>query len=379
MGSEQKRSLSWGLGWSGGMVLLLTLTSLGKAWDGDRIARVDALVEKERVRQQIPGLSLAILHEGEVVLARGYGLANLEHAVPVHRGTVFQSGSVGKQFTAAAIMLLVEDGKVKLDDSIRRYLPEALPAWEKITVRHLLTHTAGTTDYPASFDFRRDYTEAELLEQATALPLAFEPGSEWRYSNLGYVLLGILIGRVSGAFYGDLLQARIFEPLGMKTARIISEAEIIPHRSAGYRLVGGRWQHQQWVSPTLNTTADGSLYLTLDDMIAWERALLKGTLLQPESLEQTWTPVQLRGGKEYPYGFGWRVLDLPNGRRRLQHGGSWQGFKSAIVRFVEEKVTIILFANLAQVNPEQLALEIAAVFDPRLLSEVSPDDAGKKR
>ena len=368
MEREKKRSGGWG--WSAGAVLLvLALHGAGRAWDGDWMARVDALVEKERARQQIPGLSVAILRDGEVVHARGYGLANLEHAAPVHRGTVFQSGSVGKQFTAAAVMLLVEDGKVKLDDSIRRHLPEGPAAWEKITIRHLLTHTAGTTDYPANFDFRRDYTEAELLAQAATIPLAFEPGSEWRYSNLGYVLLGIMIGRVSGAFYGELLRTRIFEPLGMKTARIISEAEIVPHRSSGYRLVGGRWQHQAWVAPSLNTTADGSLYLTLDDMVQWERALLKGTLLRPESLAQTWTPVLLTTGKRHPYGFGWRVLELPDGRRRIQHGGSWQGFKSAIVRFVEEKVTVILFANLAEVNPEQLAMEIAGQFDPRLISK----------
>ncbi|MGA1367482.1 MAG: serine hydrolase domain-containing protein [Blastocatellia bacterium] len=368
MERERMWSGSWERRWFGGAVLLLlALHGPGKAWEGDRIARVDALVEKERARQQIPGLAVAILQDGEVVHARGYGLANLEHAVSVHRGTVFQSGSVGKQFTAAAVMLLVEDGKVKLDDPIRRHLPEVPSTWERITIRHLLTHTSGTTDYPANFDFRRDYTEAELLAQAAALPLAFEPGSEWRYSNLGYVLLGIMIGRVSGGFYGEFLRTRLFEPLGMKTARIISEAAIVPHRSSGYRLVGGQWQHQAWVAPTLNTTADGSLYLTLDDMVQWERALLKGTLLRPESLAQTWTPVLLNNGKRHPYGFGWRVLDLPNGRRRVQHGGSWQGFKSAIVRFVEEKVTVILFANLAQVNPEQLALKIAGQFDPRLI------------
>ena len=140
------------------------------------------------------------------MLAKGYGLANVEHQVPVKPETVFQSGSVGKQFTATAVMLLVEQGRVSLDDPITKYFPEGATALEGIRVRHLLTHTGGTTDYPPNFDFRRDYTEAALVKRAAAIPLAFTPGAKWSYSNIGYLLLGVLIHRVTGEFYGDFLK-----------------------------------------------------------------------------------------------------------------------------------------------------------------------------
>ncbi|HEV2905499.1 MAG TPA: serine hydrolase domain-containing protein, partial [Pyrinomonadaceae bacterium] len=156
------------------------------------IAKVDEIVKTEMKLQRIPGLSLAVVKDGQIVLAKGYGLANVEHQVPAKAETIFQSGSMGKQFTSMAVMMLFEDGKLSLSDSITKYFPDSPESWKNITVRHLLTHTAGTTDYPRDFDFRRDYTEAELLKRAQAVPLAFQPGEKWAYSNLGYLLLGIL-------------------------------------------------------------------------------------------------------------------------------------------------------------------------------------------
>src|SRR6185503_2626428 len=211
--------------------------------------------------------------------------------------TIFQSGSVGKQFTATGVMMLVEAGKIGLDDKIGKYLTDAPESWKGITVRHLLTHTAGTTDYPNDFDFRRDYTEDELLKRAEAIPLAFQPGEKWSYSNLGYVTLGILIRKVTGKFYGDFLQERIFQPLGMKTARVISEADIVPNRAAGYRLVNGVLKNQEWVSPSTNTTADGSLYFSILDLAKWDAALYTNRPLKQTTLKQVWSPVSLRDGK----------------------------------------------------------------------------------
>jgi CubicO group peptidase (beta-lactamase class C family) len=198
--------------------------------------RVDEYVTSEMQKERIPGLSLAVIKDGQIILAKGYGLANVELQVPAKPETVFQSGSMGKQFTATAVMMLVEEGKLSLDDKITKYFTDAPASWQNITVRHLLTHTAGTTDYPRDFDLRRDYTEAELLRRAQAIPLTFQPGEKWSYSNLGYVVLGILIHKVSGEFYGDFLQERVFQPLGMTTARIISESDIVPNRAGGYRL-----------------------------------------------------------------------------------------------------------------------------------------------
>jgi CubicO group peptidase (beta-lactamase class C family) len=328
-------------------------------------AKVDEYVKAEMQRQHIPGLSLAVIRDGRIILAKGYGLANVEHQAPAKPETIFQSGSMGKQFTATAVMMLVEEGKLSLADSITKYFTDAPEAWQKITVRHLLTHTAGTTDYSRDFDFRRDYTEDELLKRAEAIPLAFQPGEKWSYSNLGYVLLGILIHKVSGKFYGDFLQERVFQPLGMTTARIISEADIVPNRAMGYRLVKGELKNQDWVSPTLNTTADGALYLTVYDMAKWDAALYTEKLLRRSSLQEMWTPVKLNSGKTEGYGFGWGLGEV-NGHHIIEHGGAWQGFKSHIARYVDDKLTIVVFANLAQANPTRIAHGVAAIYNPEL-------------
>jgi CubicO group peptidase (beta-lactamase class C family) len=209
---------------------------------------IDTIVREAMEAERIPGLALAVIRGGQVLKAQGYGLANLEHDIPVTDRTIFQSGSIGKQFTAAAIVLLADDGRLTLDDRVTRFYPEAPEAWRAITIRHLLTHTSGIPNYTAGLvDYRRDYTEDDLATLAFDLPLDFAPGAEWRYSNTGYVLLGAIIGKLTGAHYGEFLRERIFEPAGMTTARIISEADLVPHRAAGYRLVDGRWQNQAWV------------------------------------------------------------------------------------------------------------------------------------
>jgi len=202
-----------------------------------------------------------VARKGRTIRAEGYGLANVELSVPVKPETLFQSGSVGKQFTATAVMMLVEARKIGLDDPLSKFFPQAPAWWKQVTVRELLSHTAGFTDYPEDFDYRKDYTEEQLLSIVEAISPAYAPGTSWSYSNLGFLTLGILIHRVSGEFYGDFLQHRIFKPLDMSTTRIIDEADVIPNRSSGYRLVEGHLKNQEWVSPTINTTADGSLYL----------------------------------------------------------------------------------------------------------------------
>jgi CubicO group peptidase (beta-lactamase class C family) len=280
--------------------------------------------------------------------------------------TVFQSGSVGKQFTAALVMRLIEDGRLALDDPLTKFFPDAPPAWQAIHVRHLLTHTSGLPDYvEGMIDLRKDYSEDEMLRFAYALKLEFAPGARWNYSNTGYALLGFLVHRVTGRFYGDLLAERIFTPLGMKTARVISEADIVANRAAGYRLVGGVLKNQEWVAPQLNTTADGSLYLSLVDYVAWDRGLRAGAVLSSDGWRQVFTPVSLNSGKTYPYGFGWDVEERA-GARLLRHGGSWQGFKTDIARFLGSDLTIVVLANLAEAEPERFTEGIAGLVDPRL-------------
>ena len=240
-------------------ILILSFSNLMMSQDAATAAKVDEVVRYEMEKRQTPGVAVAVVKDGRVVLAKGYGLANVELQVPVKTETVFQIASVTKQFTAAAIMMLVESGKLTLDDKVGKYITNAPASWSGITIRHLLTHTSGLTDYPDGFDYRHDYTEDELIKAIESVPLAFQPGEKWEYSNAGYVTLGVVVRKVTGKFWGDFLQENIFKPLGMTTARVISEASIIPNRSSGYFIYDGRLINQQWVSPTLNRTADGSL------------------------------------------------------------------------------------------------------------------------
>ena len=201
---------------------------------------VDEYIHTEMAKRKIPGLALLVSRDGKILRAQGYGLANVELQVPVKPETLFQSGSMGKQFTATAVMMLVEEGKIGLDDALTNYFPEAPSAWKQVTVRELLSHTGGFTDYPEKFDFRRDRTEDELLKVVEGIPLAYPPGTKWSYANLGYLTLGILIHRVSGKFYGDFLQERVFQPLGMTTTRIISEVR--HHSEPRGWLSPGEWR-----------------------------------------------------------------------------------------------------------------------------------------
>ena len=325
---------------------------------------VDRAVKETMQRYRMPGAALAVMRDGRIVRVQGYGLANVELNVPVRPETIFQSGSMGKEFTATAILMLVEEGKIALDDKITKYFPEAPTLWNEITIRRLLTHTSGIKNYSEhDINFRLDYSEDDLLKKAQSFPLDFTPGDKWNYSNTGYVVLGILIRKVTGEFYGDFLQERIFRPLGMTSTRIMSEADIIPNRSSGYRLVKGQLKNQEYVSPSLNTTADGSLYLTVLDLAKWDAALYSEKLLKRSSLDQMWTPVKLNNGKTYDYGFGW-FLNQIRGHKIIEHGGAWQGFTTHISRYVDDKLTVVVLSNLdsAHSHAEEITHVVAGTY-----------------
>ena len=346
--------------------------------------KVDQYVEAEMRRQRIPGLALGVYRDGKIIRAQGYGLANVELNVPVKPETIFQSGSVGKQFTATAVMMLVEQGKVGLDDSITKYFADAPPTWQKIKVRNLLSHTSGLTEYESDdmtkpggpINMRADYTEEQLLKIIESFPIEYAPGAKWDYRNTNYVLLGILIHRVTGQFYGDYLHDRVFQPLGMTTTRVISEADIIPNRSAGYRLVRRELKNQEWVSPAFNTTADGALYFTVLDLAKWDAALYTERLLKKSSFDQMWTVFTLNDGKPNrdKYGYAW-FIDQINGHRVIEHGGAWQGFTTYIARYVDDKLTVVVLANLdsAHCSTEKIAHTVAGLYEPSLaVPELKP-------
>jgi CubicO group peptidase (beta-lactamase class C family) len=289
----------------------------------------------------------------------------VEDHTPATDSTVYEVGSISKQFTAAAIVLLSEEGRLSLDDAITRYLPEGSATWPGVTIRHLLTHTSGISDRsPDDVDWWKDYSESELVRLAAAQPLLFEPGESESYSTTGYTLLGVIIQRVTGKFYGDFVRDRIFRPLGMRAARINSDTAVVPGRAGGYRIEHGL-KNQDWVSPTLSATADRGLSLSARDLIQWAIGLNHSKPLGRAGLHASWTPVRLNNGWSYPYGLGWN-LTQQRGYSRIGHSGSWRGYQGTIQRYPDFDLRVIVLANLDQANPEGIASGIAGILEPVL-------------
>jgi len=349
----------------GSALLVLGLTvALSAAADP-----VDDYLRLEMEKQKIPGLSLLIIRNGEVSKIQGYGLANVEHQVPVSPDTVFQSGSVGKQFTAAAILLLADRGELDLDDALPMYFPAAPADWHRITIRHLLTMTSGIAEY-VSFEnmdiFRQVYTEDELLRIMMKLPIEFEPGTQWSYSNSGYIVAGILVSKLAGEHWSDFVKKNIFDAVGMKTARGLTDIGIVPNRAAGYvRGEDGELRNQDWAATEAWVTGDGALYFSARDLAAWDAALRDRKLLSRESYEAWWTPVKLQRDLTYPYGMGWWSEDQ-RGRRVIHHGGSFQGFTAFIARYIDDDLTVAVLLNVSNSNPRVITEEIAGLVQEKL-------------
>ena len=332
----------------------------------------DRYLDAELSRQGIPGLALAIVRHGKPVYVRGYGVATLEHPVPVKPDTVFQIGSIGKQFTATAVMLLAREHRLELDDALSKHLPDIPPSWAQVTLRTMLNHQSGIPQLTPPdrdlLDLRHDYGDEEYTRLATSLPLDFAPGSDASYSDTAYVLLGFVVNRVIGAFYGDFLQERVFRPLGMSRTRIISDADIVPDRASGYEQdERGALRNQAWVAPALNRTADGSLYSTVLDLARWDEALYQERILQHGERERMWRIDPHSDGRKplYHYGFGWEVNRL-RGHRVVEYDGNWQGFQAAMARYDDRALTVIVLTNRSGCRVQRLAHTVAGIVDPEL-------------
>ena len=356
-------------------VLLLVLCPILKA-RGDTI---DDFVRRQIRKRHIPGLSLAIVKDGRVVKAAGYGFANVELHAKATPQTVYELASMSKQFAAAAILLLTQDGKVEIGGPISRYLAGTPDAWKAITVRHLLTHTSGlaregiqTTDKTGRADFSRD----EMWKSATALPLQSKPGERFSYSNLGYNLLAMIVEKVSGKSYGDFLQERIFGPLGMKSTRVNDLREVLPNRACGYVWSQGRLRIGEPTSPTLYFGA-GAIVSTVLDLAKWDAALYTDRILNAESRKQMAEAIKLNSGRTSAYGFGWFIGSL-HGHQRISHDGLLSGFRTYITRFVNDRLTLILLTNQSSLNdPGVIANGIAREYFPDLTDYLA--DAGDGR
>ena len=350
--------------------------------------KVDEIVRAQMHEQNIPGVSLAVLRDGKVIKAAGYGLASIELKVPVAPGMLFHSGSIAKAFTATAVMMLVEEGKIGLDDKVSKYLPEAPPSWNEVTIRRLLTHTSGIRDFfgedgDPQYDFHQNLTEDEMVRKFAAQTMRFPPGEKWSYCNAGYVILGVVIHRVTGKFWFDFEKERIFDPLGMTSTRLIGTEDIIPNRVNGYSLVNGKLKNEPWVAPSWYSTADGCLYTNVFDMAKWDAALYTEKLIKHSTLEQMWTPIKLNDGTSYPYGFAWRIRQV-NGHRIIQHDGVDTSFTTRIARYVNDRLSIIVFLNLGEdeeaLMPTRMTDSVAAIYIPSLgdsKSQTSASDASK--
>ena len=325
-----------------------------------------------------PGAAALVVHNGQVVFRRGYGVTDLRTLQKIDAHTNFRLASFTKQFTAACIMLLARDGKLSYDDHLTHFFPEFPAYGNSITVRNLLNHTSGLEDYedllsqqypgtpPEKIPQILDAGVLKLLEQQTTVK--FPAGTKWEYSNSGYAVLAMIVEKVSGKPFGQFLQERIFTPLKMTNTLAYERGKNeVPHRAYGHTKEDDGW-HETDQSPTSAVLGDGGIYSSLDDLAKWDRALRLYTLLTEAEMQPALTPVQpTEGPAKSPegttvsYGFGW-FLDPYQGHRRMSHNGETIGFRTTIQRFPDDQLTIIILANRADTNPEDLALKVADLY-----------------
>jgi D-alanyl-D-alanine carboxypeptidase len=269
---------------------------------------------------------------------------------------------VSKQFIATAIMVLVEDGKLSLDDKIGKHLDATPETWKDITLRHLLTHTSGIVREAPGFDPFKVQADADVIKTAYHLPLRFATGEKWEYCNVGYFALAEIIRKTTNKPWGDYMTERIYAPLGMNATRTTTVTDIVLNRADGYVWRNDKLQNAQ---SFFALRPSGAFLSNVLDLAKWEAALYAGKILKPASLEQMWTPVKLNDGKAQPYGFGWQ-LDSVKDHKRVHHGGSLPGFRAEYARFVDDKITVVVLTNLDGVAPAVIALGVAGLYIPDL-------------
>jgi len=322
-------------------------------------ARIDAMMS--RYAGNVAGASLIVVKDGKAVVRRGFGYANLEEHTKAGPETNYRLASVSKQFTAASILLLKQDGKLWLEDPVRKWLPE-LPASDgKITLRNLLTHTSGLIDYedliPADRTAQIDDNDA-LRMIAAQNRLYFEPGSAHRYSNGAFVLLGLIVERVSGVGLADFMKKRIFQPLGMEHTLMYEHGRgpEVANRSYGYTEADGKWTRTDQ-SVTSATRGDGGIYSSVDDLAKWDAALYTDKLLNAESRKLAFTPTEPIADPDVDFGFGWRLSG-----DTVWHSGESIGFNNVIIRWPKQHVAVIILTNRNEFQPYPLALTIGQLF-----------------
>jgi len=343
------------------MKLLATAALLAAFSSAVHADRVDEFVKTEMDRHQIPGLALTIIRAGHETRSAAYGLANVELKAPVRAESVFEIGSITKQFTAACILLLAQEGKLSVDDRISRYLSEAPPGWSNITIRHLLNHTSGIRNYTGldGFELSKRLTQSQFVKAIGAQPMDFAPGEQAKYCNSGYNLLGYIIENASGTNYWSFLAERIWGPLGMTSATNRDPSILIPNRADGYVRKNGALHNRD--SDLTDVFSAGAIVSTVGDLAKWNAALDTDKLLNTSSRAPMWTAGKLNDGKECPYGFGWRIGQV-NGHKNIGHSGSTSGFSASLQRFPDDKLTLIVLCNSDEPNIATTMAKTIATF-----------------
>ena len=330
-----------------------------------RADKVDDYVKTQMERQHIPAISLVVIKDQKIIKSAGYGLANIELNVAATPETVYKIGSVSKQFIAAGILLLVQDGKISLDDNISKFLEGTPEAWKPITIRHLLTHTSGIVREAPGFDPLKIQNDADVIKTAYSLPLRFTPGEKYEYCNVGYFSLAEILSKVSGKPWGDFLHERVFAPLGMNSTRTTNMTELVPNRANGYIWRNDKLQN---ASIYFAVRPSGAFLSSVVDLAKWDAAIDAGTILKQPTLDQAWTPVKLNSGQSHPYGFGWELNPVA-GHKLVNHGGSLPGFRAQLARFPDDKVTVIVLTNGDNANAAGIAIGVANFYIPGLIPE----------
>lgn len=328
-----------------------------------RSAEVDALLAP-LTQGDAPGAAVMVIRDGRVVQAKGYGLAKLDTKEPVGLKTAFDLGSTSKQFTAMAVMMLVERGRLNYDDALVKFFPE-FPSYARlVTVRHLLNHTSGLVDVINPWWFRKGYepTSKELVKMmAKEQDVRFAPGEKFEYNNAGYVLLAMIVEKASGQPFARFMKENIFKPLGMKSTIIFDETRPeIEQMALSYRREGNEFKPYEPMSDRFFYGAKG-VVSTLEDMYRWAEALETEKLVKASTLREAFTPARLRNGTETGYGFGWYIVK-ENGLDVYEHAGGYLGYRATIRRYPSERTTVILLSNNALVEPTSLAKKISQLY-----------------
>ncbi|MBC8064249.1 MAG: beta-lactamase family protein [Chlorobia bacterium] len=337
---------------------------------------LDKIVQDAAVKAKAPGVVVAVIRNNKVEFSTSTGFADLENLVPVTSASVFQIGSMGKQFTATAIMMLVEERRIALDEPISKYVTNLPEGWRQIKIRHLLNHTSGLPEYNSMPGFgtlaTTKATHDKWLAFVREAPLQFKPGDDMQYTNTGYYLLGILIETITKEPLRVTLNRLIFDPLEMRSTDLYSHNEIVPKRVRGYIFASDRQQNigqfdLDWAF------AAGAILSTMDDLVRWVNAQGSTKLLKAESWKAIWAPAVLNNGDLSGYGFGWR-LATNNGNSVIHHGGKIAGFSAQIARYPDKDLAIIVLTNSFTADAKGIAVKIARHFDPSLEPPGTPTD-----